>query len=81
MYFIPIPMPTTKKGINITLPHDLEISIISLAKRDTVAVSKKATELIKLALELEEDDFLNNLAEERMKDKKAKYYSHKKAWA
>lgn len=73
-------MPTTKKRINLTLPPNLEITIVKLAKRDSVAVATKAVELINLALEIEEDEFLNKIAEERAKEKGPKY-SHKDAWA
>lgn len=74
-------MPTTKKRINLTLLPNLEVAIIRLAKRDSVAVAAKAVELINTALEIEEDDFLNKLAESRINSKNAKYFSHKKAWA
>lgn len=74
-------MPTTKKRINITLPDEMEDAINKLALRDAVPTATKAVELIHLALEIEEDDFLNEIAEKRMQKKKMKYYSHKEAWS
>lgn len=73
-------MATTKKRINISLPEDIEISLKQLAVRDDVPEATKAIHLIKLAMEIDEDDIWNTLAEKR-DTKGAKFVSHKKAWA
>lgn len=73
-------MATAKKRINISLSPDLEMALKHLAKRDAVPQATKATYLIKLAIEFDEDDVLNKIAEERDAPK-AKFVSHKKAWA
>lgn len=73
-------MATTKKRINISLPADIEISLKQLAARDDVPEATKAVHLIKLAMEIEEDDIWNAIAEKR-DTKGAKFVSHKKAWA
>lgn len=73
-------MTTTKKRINVTLTPDLEDALERLAERDKVPQATKAVYLIKLAIEIDEDDVLNEKAEER-DTKDAKFYSHKKAWA
>lgn len=73
-------MPTSKKRINITLSKDLEITIIKLAERDNVPVATKAMQLLNSAMEIEEDDFLDQLADKRT-GRKSKYYSHTKAWS
>ncbi len=72
-------MPTIKKRINVTLPDNLEVILKTLAERDNVPVATKATELIKQAIELDEDGVLNELAESR-DDKNAKFLSHKDVW-
>lgn len=73
-------MPTTKKRINISLPTDVEASLAKLAERDEVPQATKAVYLLKLAIEIDEDDVLNSIAQER-DTKGAKFVSHKKAWA
>lgn len=73
-------MPTTKKRINITVPEEIEEAIGYLAKRDEVPEATKAVYLIRLAIEVDEDDVWNKLAEQR-DVKNAKFVSHKKAWA
>ncbi len=72
-------MATTKKRINISLPADVEASLSKLADRDEVPQATKAVYLLKLAIEIDEDDVLNALAQQRDR-KGAKFVSHKKAW-
>lgn len=57
----------------------MEDIIAKLAKRDEVPQATKAAELIRVAIEMEEDQFFNVIASERDK-KGAKFVSHKKAW-
>ncbi len=73
-------MPTTKKRINITVPEEIEKAIGYLAKRDEVPEATKAVYLIRLAIEIDEDDIWNKLAGQR-DITNAKFVSHKKAWA
>lgn len=72
-------MPTTKKRINISLSPDLERAVSKYAKRDSVPEATKALELIKIALEIEEDFVFDQIATERMKEG-GKLISHDKAW-
>ena len=72
-------MATTKKRLNITLPDDLEKALAYLAKRDAEPQSVKAVQLIRLAVELDEDGILGNLAAAR-DQKRAKFISHEDAW-
>jgi len=72
-------MATTKKRINISLSSALEMALAKIAKRDKVPQATKASELIALALELEEDQIWDALA--RARDaKKTRLVSHKNAW-
>lgn len=65
-------MATTKSRINISLPDDVKYSLEALAKRDQVPMATKAERLLELALELEEDEYFNQLAMKRDR-KGAKY--------
>ena len=73
-------MATNKKRINISLPKDLELVLEELAERDDVPVATKAIELIKAAIEIDEDEVWNRLAEER-DTPDAKFISHKEFWS
>lgn len=73
-------MATSKKRINISLPKDIELTLSKLAERDDVPQATKAVSLLKMAIEIEEDDVLSAIAEER-DSKDAKYISHKDTWA
>jgi predicted DNA-binding protein len=72
-------MSTTKKRINISLPKDIEQTLEYMAERDKIPAATKAVYLIKIAIELDEDGVLNDLAGKRDK-KGAKFVSHKDAW-
>lgn len=70
---------TNKKRISITANPDIELALIDAAKRDGVLVTTKATELLRLALELEEDLALGTFAAKR-EASQTKYLSHESAW-
>lgn len=72
-------MPTVKKRTNIVLPDSVDSILSFLSKRDDVSKSSKAVQLIEIAIQLEEDEAWNRLAEER-DTKNAKFISHKNAW-
>ena len=72
-------MPTLKRRINITVSSELERAIEKLARRDNVPEATKAGELLRTAIELEEDIILGAIAARR-DTPKAKFVSHKKAW-
>lgn len=73
-------MPTTKKRVNISLSSSMENILSSLAKRDQVPQATKAAELIRIAIELDEDQVFDSVALGRDMEK-IKFVSHKKAWA
>jgi len=72
-------MPTIKKRINISISKELDSALIKLAKRDQVPQATKAEHLLRFALEIEEDDVLNMVAEGR-DTSSAKFVPHKNAW-
>lgn len=73
-------MPTLKKRLNMSLPRDIDAALSALAERDDVPQATKALHLIQLALEIEEDDVWNAIAEKR-DTRNAKFVSHDEAWA
>lgn len=70
---------TEKKRINVSLSDHLASALEKLAKRDSLPTATKASQLIELALEFEEDSAWNTIATERDK-KKAQFVSHQRAW-
>lgn len=73
-------MSTIKKRINISMESELEEMLSRIAKRDRVPQATKATELLRIALEIEEDQVWAEVAQKHDK-KGARFVSHKKAWA
>jgi len=72
-------MPTTKKRINISLAPDIEQALSRTAKRDNVPEATKAGELLRLALEIEEDAALTTIATHRERTQ-TKRISHAHVW-
>lgn len=72
-------MPSTKTRINLTVPSDLEHDLQRIAKRDDRSLSTVTLDLLRRALEVEEDGLLLAVAEKREK-KPVAFVSHAKAW-
>jgi len=72
-------MSTTKYRVNLSVSPGLKQSLQKLAKRDHTSVATKTVDLVRTALEIEEDITLLMLAEKREK-KKGKYIAHDAAW-
>ena len=72
-------MPTIKKRINISISKELDTALVKLAKRDQVPQATKAEHLLRLALEIEEDNILNIIARGR-DTSSVKFTTHKAAW-
>jgi len=74
-------MPTKNPRINVVLEEPLYAAIEQLAKRDNVSLSLKVRDLVKEALEIEEDVALSAFAEERDKTlSKATALKHNEVW-
>ena len=74
-------MPTNNPRINVVFEEPLYKSIERLAKKDGVSLSLKVRDLVKEALEMEEDVALSIFAEEREKTFKAsKTLKHGEVW-
>lgn len=72
-------MPTTKTRMNISLPEEVSDALIKIARRDRVPRATKAARLLEVALEMEEDQAWDVIAEKR-DTKSVRYVSHRKAW-
>lgn len=72
-------MPTAKKRINLTVSKDIDEALMLLAKKENTSLSAKAVDLIKTALELEEDINLDLIATKR--EESAEYINHNNAWS
>ena len=74
-------MPAKNPRINVVLEEPLYITVERLAKRDKVSLSLKVRDLVKEALEMEEDAALSAFAEERDKTfKKTTALKHDEVW-
>ncbi len=69
-----------KQRINISVSDALEKAVGKLARRDQIPQATKAAELLRMAVEIEEDAVWDAVASKR-DTKGAKFVSHKKAWA
>jgi len=72
-------MATTKRRLNITLSPEVDTLLTFIAKRDQIPEATKVTELLHIALALEEDKAFSLLADERL-NIKGKILSHKEVW-
>ena len=72
-------MPTIKKRINITISRDDDRALPLLALRDQKPEATKASELLRLALEIEEDRALGAIAARR-DTPRAKFLTHRQVW-
>lgn len=73
-------MATTKTRINISLSDDVEKALKALAKRDQVPSATKAAELLRLALEIEEDYVFSKIADDRLAEKNIKWLKSEEVW-
>ena len=65
--------------VSVTMPHEAVKTIKKLAKRDDVPMSRKTTELIMKALEIEEDEAVSQMASHISKKTKHSI-SHQAFW-
>ncbi len=73
-------MVTTKNRINVSLPRDIDNALSKLSRRDNMPRATKATDLLRTALELEEDIYLGAIASERASTSRSLFVSHEKVW-
>ncbi|MEK7458944.1 MAG: hypothetical protein AAB663_00905 [Patescibacteria group bacterium] len=68
-------MPTTKQRINLSVTPAMSVVLQELAERDHTSVTTKTLDLVRIALELEEDAAFVALVDDREKVK-GKFVSH-----
>jgi hypothetical protein len=74
-------MPTKNPRINIVLEKPLYKSVRHLAEKEGISLSLKARDLIKKALEMEEDIALASFAEKREQTfSRTKALKHSEVW-
>jgi len=74
-------MPTKNPRINVVLEKPLYDSVRRLAEKEDVSLSLKIRDLVRAALEAEEDAALAQFAEEREKSfKRSRAFTHKQVW-
>jgi hypothetical protein len=75
-------MPTQNPRINVVLDDNLYQSVRFLAEKDSVSLSAKIRDLVKEALEVQEDIALAAIAEKREETLcDAALLSHEEAWS
>lgn len=72
-------MSTTKKRLNISLSPELEAAVAEIAKRDKTPQATKISQLLEIALELEEDEVWDKIVMQRDK-RDAVFVEHVQAW-
>ena len=72
-------MPTLKHRINLSVPEELDKAINLLARRDDMPVASMTIDLLRRAIEIEEDEALLAVAQSR-EAKKVRFVSHARAW-
>lgn len=74
-------MPTKNPRVNVVLEKPLYDSVRRLAEKEEISLSLKIRDLVREALEAQEDAALARFAEEREKSfKRARALAHKQVW-
>ena len=74
-------MPTKNPRIHVVLEKPLYQAVQSLARKEQISLSLKIRDLVREALETEEDLALAEIAQERDKNfKRVQALSHKQVW-
>lgn len=74
-------MPTKNPRVNVVLEKPLYESVRQLAKKEQISLSLKIRDLVREALEAQEDAALAQFAEEREKTfRRSHALTHKQAW-
>jgi hypothetical protein len=75
-------MPSKNPRINVVLEENLFNNVRLLAEKEGVSLSTKVRDLVREALEIQEDIFLSSFAETREQSlRKSETLSHDETWA
>lgn len=72
-------MPTSKKRINITIDDDIYTALVELSQKRSKSISSVSLSLIETALELQEDRYFSDIADERLEREERRIH-HSGAW-
>ncbi len=72
-------MPTAKRRVSISPDDHLYAALSVLARRQKRALSSVALDLVRKAIELEEDAYFSRIADERLSQKE-RAVGHDEAW-
>ena len=72
-------MATLKKRINVSVSKEMDATLEKLAERDEMPVATKAEHLLRIALEIEEDEVLDAIASRRDRGS-ARFVPHSAVW-
>lgn len=70
---------STKKRIYVSVSDEVEKALNAISARDNMPVASTASELLQMAIEIEEDAVWDKIATDR-KATNARLYSHDDAW-
>jgi hypothetical protein len=74
-------MPTKNPRVNVVLEKPLYEAVCRLAEKEEISLSLKIRDLVREALEAEEDTALAEFAEEREKTfRRSRGLTHKQVW-
>ncbi len=73
-------MPAKNPRVNVVLEEELYKAVSLLAKKDGTSLSAKTRELVREAVELNEDIYWDRTAAKREKTLKGEGLSHKEVW-
>ncbi len=73
-------MPTERPRVQVTLDNDTNSLLSMLADKYNKSVSATAADLIREALELNEDMYLSEMSNKRMAEDSGEHFSHENAW-
>lgn len=68
-------MPSKNPRVNTVLPPEIYKAVARLAKRDGISLSHKVNDLVREALELEEDAGLDSIAKRRRAARRGRWVS------
>lgn len=74
-------MPTERPRIQVTLDDDTSGLLSTLADKYNKSVSSTAADLIRKALELNEDLYLSEISNKRIAEDNGERSSHEEAWS
>jgi hypothetical protein len=69
-----------KNRINVSFSAEETRALLRISKRDELPVATKVAQLVRFALELEEDKYFSKLSDERLEHNTKPNVTHAEAW-